>query len=148
MLIVNGVNRPIGSTILADSFSTDRLVTVRLSAYPINSERSYWNSSRITSQCMPSVFTNRSVCNLAASALDYSSSLWFRALSFSFGGASTVNWFFFSSSCFIRLQNGSHLEFHLRSENPPSFMFPCTQLVAQVHSFILMKHSPCQIVNI
>ena len=41
MLIVNGANRPIGSKILADSFSTDRLVTGRLCAYSIDSERSH-----------------------------------------------------------------------------------------------------------
>lgn len=40
MLILNEVNRSIGWKILAASFSTDHLVTGRLSAYSINSERS------------------------------------------------------------------------------------------------------------
>ena len=40
MLIVNGVNSPIGSKIFADSFSTERQVTGRDSAYSISSERS------------------------------------------------------------------------------------------------------------
>lgn len=38
MVIVNGVNRTIGLKILANSFSADRLVTRRHSAYSINSE--------------------------------------------------------------------------------------------------------------
>ena len=104
MLIVNGANRPIGSKILADSFSTDRLVTGRLCAYSIDSERSHSHhlelcpsKCRVSSQIV--LFAIQQLLHLMILLL------WLLTLSFWFGGASTVNWFFFSSSCFIRSRN-------------------------------------------